>query len=55
LTLSKFEVAHNSLRKLLQALPFQNRFIAAQSVFDVRNSLDLMRRELQEGVLTTVQ
>jgi len=53
--LSRFEVAHNPLRKLLQALPFQKRFTVAQSVFDVRNLLHLMRRELQEGVLTIVQ
>ena len=53
--LFRIEVAHNSLRKLLQTLPFQNRFIAAQNVFDVRKLLHLIRRELQEGVLTIVQ
>jgi len=54
-TLSRFEAAHNSLRKLLQALPFQNRFTIAQSVFDVRYLMHLMRRELREGMLTIVQ
>jgi hypothetical protein len=48
--LSRLEVVHNSLRKLLQALPFQNRFTVAQSVFDIRNSLRFMKIELQEGV-----
>ncbi|KAA6422993.1 MAG: hypothetical protein FRX49_06981 [Trebouxia sp. A1-2] len=52
---ARFEVAHNSFRKVLQALPFQNRFTAAQRVFDVRNFLHLLRRELQKGVLTIVQ
>ena len=46
---------HNSLRKLLRALPFQSRFMVAQDVFDVGKFLRFIRLDLQEGVLAIVQ